>query len=727
MKSIYSTLSFVVATGFVAVQAADSWQYPVAPTTNQVDVFWGEKVEDPYRWMEDNSSEDLKKWIDAENVLTESYFASIPERSKLKERLTKLWNYERWGIPFKGGERMFVFRNDGLQNQSVLYVCEKAEQASGNDADWKVFFDPNKLSTDGTVAFSGLSVSDDGKWMAYGLSASGSDWQEWHVKDVATGEDIADHLKWIKFSDAQWAKNPDWAKREDAKADCGFFYCRYDEPDASRQYQADNTNQQIFFHRVGDSQNRDVLVFNRPEDPKQYFDAVVSNDDDYLIVSAHTGTAPLEEISIVNLRGRDATPICILPGFEADYRYIHNEGTRFWFFTDYQAPRGRVISFDISAPQKENWTEVIPQVRDTLEGVNVLNNRLIGHYLKDATSQIRIFALDGKLVREVTLPGGSSGAYGTVGGFGGKAKDRDTYYSYTDFTKPATIYRYDVQSGRSTLFKAAEVDFASSEYEVHQVFYPSKDGTMIPMFVSHKKGLELNGKNPTLLYGYGGFNISMLPGFSVIRAVWMEMGGVMAIANLRGGGEYGEDWHAQGIKLKKQNVFDDFISAAEWLISNKYTCSDKLAIQGGSNGGLLVGACLLQRPELFGAALPAVGVMDMMRYHLFTIGWAWNTDYGLVTNEDEFHALRAYSPVHNVKKGVKYPATLVTTADHDDRVVPAHSFKFAAALQAAQAGDKPVLIRIETKAGHSAGKPTSKRIEESVDMLSFLIRELNME
>lgn len=691
-----------------AINATEcNWKYPVAPTTNQVDEFFGVKVPDPYRWMEDNSSEDLGTWITEENKITSAYLKSIPERENIRARLTKLYNYERFGTPFKEGNRYFISHNNGLQNQSVLYTMDSL------DGEMRMLIDPNTLSTDGTVALSGLSVSENGKWMAYGLSASGSDWQEWRVRDVATGKDTQDHLEWIKFSSAEW--------RRDGS---GFFYCRYDKPDDQHQYQASNENQKIYFHKLGDKQEKDELIYARPDAPKQNFGVEISQDDRYLIIYAHTGTAPLEEISILDLKakaaGEKVEPLCILPGFDADYRYIYNEGTKFWFFTDYQSPRARIIVFDCTAPQKENWKTIIPQAEETLLGVSLVNNRIVAHYLKDATSQVKIFNLQGKLIREVCLPG-----IGTASGFWDKKNERETFYSFTSFTTPGTIYRYDMQTGVSSIYKKATSEFKSEQYETKQIFYPSKDGTKIPMFIVYKKGLELNGKNPTLLYGYGGFNISMRPGFSVKRALWMEMGGVLAVANLRGGGEYGEEWHQQGIKLKKQNVFDDFISAAEWLIDHQYTSTEKLVIEGGSNGGLLVGACLLQRPDLFGAAVPEVGVMDMLRYHLFTIGWAWHSDYGLVDNEDEFHALRAYSPVHNIKKGIKYPATFITTADHDDRVVPAHSFKFAAALQAAQAGSEPILIRIETKAGHSAGKPISKRIEESTDVLSFMVHELN--
>lgn len=678
-------------------------KYPETPTTNQVDTFHGVEVQDPYRWMEDNNSETLKNWVQEQNKLTFGYLETIPEREKIKERLTQLWNYERFGIPTRQADRYFIYKNDGLQNQSVLYTMTSLE------ADLEELIDPNKLSQDGTVALSGISISEDARWLAYGLSASGSDWQEWRVRNIETREDTADHIRWVKFSSAVWRKDGS-----------GFYYCRYDEPDAANQYQSSNENQKIYFHKLGQSQEKDTLVYHRPDFAKLNFSVTVTEDDRYLVISAHSGTAPLEEIYYIDLANPKAKPVTLLPGFDADYRYIASEGTRFWFFTDFEAPRGKVISLDLAAPEKANWKTVIAQAPETLLGADVVNHRLVANYMKDACSQVKIFDMEGRFVREATLPG-----IGTVGGFGGKKEYRETFYSFTSQTTPSQIFRYDMQSGQSTLFKKPTVDFQSSQYETKQVFYPSKDGTLIPMFITHKKGLTLNGENPTLLYGYGGFNISIRPGFSVTRAVWLEMGGVLAEANLRGGGEYGEEWHQQGIKLRKQNVFDDFIAAAEWLIAQKYTSSQRLAIQGGSNGGLLIGACMTQRPELFAVALPQVGVMDMLRYHLFTIGWAWHSDYGLAENEDEFRALYAYSPLHNLKKGTAYPSTMVTTGDHDDRVVPAHSFKFAAALQAAQTSPKPVLIRIETNAGHGAGKPTTKIIQEAADTLSFMVKEMN--
>lgn len=697
MTAFIGTLALSLNAGQVELK------YPQTPTTNQVDTFHGVEVQDPYRWMEDNNSETLKNWVQEQNRLTFGYLDTIPEREKIKERLTRLWNYERCGIPSRQADRYFIYKNNGLQNQSVLYTMKSLE------ADMEELIDPNKLSEDGTVALSGISISEDARWLAYGLSASGSDWQEWRVRDIETGEDMPDHIRWVKFSGATWRKDGS-----------GFYYCRYDEPDAANQYQSSNENQKIYFHKLGQSQEEDTLVYQRPDFAKLNFSVTVTDDDRYLLICAHSGTAPLEEVYYIDLASPEAKPVTLLPGFDADYRYIANEGTRFWFFTDFEAPRGRIISLELAAPEKANWKTVIAQAPETLLGADTVNHRLAASYMKDACSQIKIFDMEGRFIREVTLPG-----IGTVGGFGGKKEYRETFYSFTSQTTPSQIFRYDMQSGQSTLFQKPTVDFQSSQYETRQVFYPGKDGTRIPMFITHKKGLTLNGDNPTLLYGYGGFNISIRPGFSVTRAVWLEMGGVLAEANLRGGGEYGEEWHQQGIKLRKQNVFDDFIAAAEWLIARKYTSSQRLAIQGGSNGGLLVGACMTQRPELFAVALPQVGVMDMLRYHLFTIGWAWHSDYGLADNEEEFRALYAYSPLHNLKKGTAYPSTMVTTGDHDDRVVPAHSFKFAAALQAAQASPKPALIRIETSAGHGAGKPTTKIIQEAADTLSFMVREMN--
>ncbi len=678
--------------------------YPSSHKLDQIDEYNGVQVPDPYRWLEDPDSDETKVWVEAQNEVTFSYLNEIPLREQIKQRLTKLWDFEKYGIPFKEGDRYFYFKNDGLQNQSVLYTLTTL------DAEPKVLLDPNTLSEDGTVALSGLSISENGELLAYGLSTSGSDWQEWKVRDVETGVDLPDHLKWIKFSGASWSYD-----------NHGFFYSRYDEPNEATKLEDVNYFQKLFYHQLGKPQSEDVLIYERSDQKEWGFNGGVTEDGRYLIISVWQGTAPKNLLFYKDLTNPDAQVVELISEFEASYSFIDNDGSVFWLSTDLDAPRGRVIAIDTTKPAREHWQEIIPQAAETLEGVSLLNNQFVADYLKDAHTQIKIFDLNGSFVREVALPG-----IGSAGGFGGKRYDTETFYSFTSFTTPATIYHYDMVSDESTVFRQPKVDLNPADYETKQVFYSSKDGTQVPMFITYKKGIQLDGNNPTYLYAYGGFNISITPSFSVGLAVWMEMGGVYAVPNLRGGGEYGEEWHQAGTKLNKQNVFDDFIAAAEWLIANKYTSPAKLAIGGGSNGGLLVGACMTQRPDLFGAALPAVGVMDMLRFHKFTIGWAWAPEYGSPDNPEEFKALYAYSPLHNLKPGTSYPATMITTADHDDRVVPAHSFKFAAALQAAHAGAAPVVIRIETKAGHGAGKPTAKIIEEIADRWAFLVRTLSV-
>jgi prolyl oligopeptidase len=691
------------------------FSYPKAKKIDQVDDYHGTKVADPYRWLENPDSPESREWIEAENKITFDFLGKIPAREKIKQRLTDLWNYERFGVPFKEGNRYFISRNDGLQNQSVLYTMDTLT------AEPRVLLDPNKLTADGTVALKGYAISEDGEYMAYGLSSAGSDWEEWRVKRVSTGQDTDDVLNWVKFSGASWTHDGS-----------GFFYSRYDAPKEGQKLQELNYFQKLFFHKRGTPQSEDVLVYHRPDQKEWGFGGQVTEDGRYLIISIRQGTdtknrvfykeivpgQPVSELAY----GKGAKVIELLNDFDASYEFVANDGPIFWFQTDLDAPRGKIIQIDTREPKRANWKVIIPEGKDTIQGASAVNRQLIVSYMKDASSTVEIFDLTGKKVRSVELPG-----VGSVGGFGGEMKDTETFYAFTSFTRPSTIYRYDLVKGESTVFRAPKLKFDPANYETKQVFYNSKDGTRVPMFIVHKKGLALNGNNPTLLYAYGGFNISLTPSFSASSMVWLEMGGVYAQPNLRGGGEYGEDWHQAGTKLRKQNVFDDFIAAAEWLVANKYTQPQKLAIAGGSNGGLLVGAAITQRPELFGAALPAVGVMDMLRFHKFTIGWAWVSDYGSADNAEEFKALYKYSPLHNLKKGTKYPATLITTADHDDRVVPAHSFKFAAAIQEAQGGEDPVLIRIETKAGHGAGKPTAKIIEEAADRYGFLVKALEME
>ncbi|MDM9585798.1 prolyl oligopeptidase family serine peptidase [Nostoc sp. GT001] len=685
--------------------SSENLTYPTSHKSNQADNYHGTSVADPYRWLEDPDSEETRTWIEAQNQVTFGYLSEIPAREKIKQRLTKLWDYEKYGIPFKEGERYFYFKNDGLQNQSVLYTLKTLDDQP------QVLLDPNKLSEDGTVALSGLSISEDGKLLAYGLSSSGSDWQEWKVRNVETGEDLQDHLKWIKFSGASWTHDHQ-----------GFFYSRYDEPNEKTRLEDVNYYQKLYYHQLGKPQSEDVLIYHRPDQKEWGFSGGVTEDGRYLIISIWLGTDSKNLVFSKDLTNHNTEVVELIKQFEADYSFIDNDDSVFYFRTDLNAPRGRVIAIDTKKPAKENWQEIIPQSAETLESVGILNNQFVADYLKDAHSQIKIFDLKGAFIREVELPG-----LGSAGGFGGKRYDTETFYSFTSFTIPGTIYRYDMVTGKSEIFRQPVVDFNPDDYETKQVFYHSKDGTRVPIFITHKKGIKLDGNNPTYLYAYGGFNASMTPGFSVSLLVWMEMGGVYAMPNIRGGGEYGEEWHQAGMKDKKQNVFDDFIGAAEWLIANKYTKTEKLAIAGGSNGGLLVGACITQRPDLFGAAIPAVGVMDMLRFHKFTIGWAWTSEYGSADNPEEFSVLYAYSPLHKIKPNTAYPATLITTADHDDRVVPAHSFKFAAALQEAHTGEAPTLIRIETKAGHGAGKPTAKIIEEAADKWAFLVRVLDVE
>lgn len=697
--------SFVFIASLTASVMAQTFMYPKAKKVDQVDDYHGTKVADPYRWLENPDAEDSHAWIEAQNKLTFTFLDQIPERAKLKERLTKLWNYEKYSSPFKEGGRYFFSKNDGLQNQSVLYTADSLEAAP------RVLLDPNALSKDGTVALSGLAISHDGRLMAYALASAGSDWQEWKVRDVQTGKDLDDHLKWSKFSGASWTA--------DHK---GFYYSRYDEPNEKTKLEDANYFHKLYYHRVGTKQSEDVLVYERKDQKEWGFDGKVTDDGGYLIISVWRGTDPKNLVFYQDLKAKDAKVIELIKDFEAAFSFIGNDGAVFYFRTDLNAPRGRVIAIDTRKPERESWKELVPQSAETIDGdsgVNLVNNQFVVSYLKDARSQIKVFDLKGKLVREIGLPG-----LGTAADLRGKRKDTELFYLFTGFTSPGTVYGVDLTTGKSFVFRAPKVDFNPNDYETKQVFYTSKDGTRIPMFITHKRGLQLDGTNPTYLYGYGGFNVSLTPAFSIGNLVWMEMGGVYAQANLRGGGEYGEDWHQAGMKLKKQNVFDDFIAAAEWLIANKYTSTPKLAIGGGSNGGLLVGACITQRPDLFGAALPAVGVMDMLRFQKFTIGWAWTSDYGSSDNAEEFQALYKYSPLHNIKPGAKYPATIVTTADHDDRVVPAHSFKFAATMQEAQAGANPILIRIETQAGHGAGKPTAKIIEEIADKWGFLVKVL---
>ncbi len=701
----FALLAFAIALFAADDAPTPALTYPHAKTVNQIDDYHGVKVPDPYRWLEDTDSPETREWIEAENKLTFQYLEQIPYRQAIHDRLKTLWNYERFSVPEQQGGRYFYQHNTGLQNQSVLLVADSLS------AEPRLLLDPNTLSADGTVALVGHAVSDDGKLLAYGTAASGSDWMEWHVREVDTAKDLPDTLRWVKFSGASWTK--------DGK---GFFYSRYDEPKAGAPLRDANYFHKLYYHRLGTPQSEDTLIYDRPDNKELGFAGNVTDDGRYLIITVWQGTSPKNRLYYKDLNDPSAPVVKLLDDFDAEYHFIDNDGPVFWIKTDLEAPRGRLIAIDTRHPERAHWKTLVPQSADKLEHANVINDKFVLGYLKDAQTEVRLFDLEGNFLRTVDLPG-----IGTAEGFGGKRKDKETFYAFTSFIDPTTIYRYDFSAMKSSVFRRPKVDFDSSQYETKQVFYHSKDGTRVPMFITAKKGLKLDGQNPVLLYAYGGFNISLTPAFSVGNAVWLEMGGVYAQPNLRGGGEYGEEWHEAGTLLRKQNVFDDFIAAAEWLVANQYTSPAKLAIRGGSNGGLLVGACMTQRPDLFAAALPAVGVMDMLRFHKFTIGWAWTSDYGSSDDAAQFRAIYAYSPLHNLKPGTRYPATLVTTADHDDRVVPGHSFKFAATLQADQAGPAPVLIRIETKAGHGAGKPISKQIEETADSWAFVARNLNMQ
>ncbi len=680
--------------------------YPVTKTVDQIDEFHGTKVEDPYRWLEDDvrTSKDVAAWVESQNAVTFEFLKSIPQRDTIQKRMTELWNYEKIGAPFKRGGRYYFSRNDGLQNQNVLYQQETL------DSDAQVLLDPNAWSKDGTVALSGSAFSHDGRYVAYGIQDAGSDWNTWKIMEIETGKVLEDELKWVKFSGADWTP--------DSK---GFFYARYPKPEEGAAFTSLNTNMKVYYHRVGTSQAADVLVYERPDHPEWGFQLNVSEDGRYLIITVWQGTDDRYRIVVKDLTEPYGLPYELIDNFDHEYSFVGNDDQVLYFKTSLEAPQRRVIAIDLKKPAQKDWTEIIGQTDNAMESVGIVGNMFICSYLKDAKTQIRLHAMDGAFVREVEFPG-----IGTAAGFDGRRKDTDTFYSFSSFASPPTIYRYNMITGESKLFRKADVKFNPDDYETSQVFYASKDGTKVPMFLCHRKGLKLDGTNPTLLYGYGGFNISITPTFSVSRITWMEMGGVLAVANLRGGGEYGQPWHKAGTKVNKQNVFDDFIAAAEWLIANKYTSPKKLAIQGRSNGGLLVGACMTQRPDLYGACLPGVGVMDMLRFQKFTAGRFWVDDYGSAENPEEFPALLKYSPYHNIKGGIQYPATMITTADTDDRVVPGHSFKFAAQLQASQSGTAPTLIRIETSAGHGAGKPTAKIIEESSDELAFLVKSLGM-
>ena len=684
--------------------SAGGLTYPETRRSSHVDIYHDVEVPDPYRWLEDSAAGEVHAWIDAQNNLTEYWIDRIPERAQIKARLEQLWDYEKFDVPVHKGGRYFFSHQEGLQNQPVLYW---SETLNGRPIE---LLNPNEFSSDGTVSLNAYKLSWDGRYLAYGLSDGGSDWQTWRVREVNTGEDLPDRLRWTKFANAAWT--------EDNR---GFFYSRYPESTSPLSERA-IFDQAVYYHKLGTSQSEDELIYHNAQNPKWLYSGAVTDDGSTLVLHIHQGTERKNRIYIKNLESSNASVVPMMDDFDAIYEYLGNEGSRFWFRTTNDASNGRVIEVDINNPSPSNWVEVIPESSDPIQSVSIINDKFIVNYLQDAHSVVQTFELNGRPAGGMRLEG-----MGTAWGFTGSRGDSETFYAYSDFITPPTIYKFDVARDETELFRKPFVDFDASQFEVKQIFYRSKDGTRVPMFIAHKKGIQLDGNNPTLLYGYGGFNVSLTPQFSVARSVWMEMGGVFALANIRGGGEYGRDWHLAGTKMQKQNVFDDFISAGEWLIDSGYTNSSKLAVQGGSNGGLLTGAVVTQRPDLFGAAIVQNGVLDMMRYHEFTIGWAWASDYGTSEDPEMVRELLRYSPVHNAYPGQSYPAVMVTTADHDDRVVPAHSYKFAAALQRAQASANPVLIRIQMRAGHGMGKPTSILIDEVSDIWAFLANQFDME
>lgn len=706
LQRLFWAFSLALSLPLATIAGEPDLKYPETKRIDHVDDYHGVKVPDPYRWLEADvrESKEVKNWVTAQNKVTNKYLESIPERDAIRKRLKDLWNYERFSAPSLKGGRYFYTRNDGLQNQSVLYVQESLKDEP------RELIDPNKWSKDGTVSLAGVSVSPNGRYLAYAKSDAGSDWSTWAVKDVDTGKDLADEIKWVKFSSPTWTKDS-----------LGFFYSRYPEPKKGEKFQGLVFNPKLYFHRVGTPQADDVLVYHRPDHPEWGFQTSISDDGRYLVITIWKGTDDRYRVVYRDLQEPYAYPIDLIDNFENKYDFIGNDGPKFYFTTDYKAPRGRVIAIDIRKPAKENWQEVIPEGDSALTGVGFVSNLFVADYLKDARTQVKIFNTSGDFIREVDFPG-----IGTASGFGGSRSNTETFYTFNSFATPPSIFRYDMITGKSELFRQPKVKFDPNQFVTKQVFYKSDDGTKVPMFITYKKGLKLNGNNPTLLYGYGGFNISITPRFSLGTVAWMEMGGVYAVANIRGGGEYGKEWHQSAVKLNRPKAYEDFIAAAEWLIDNKYTSKKKIAIQGRSNGGLLIGAVMCKRPDLFGACLPGVGVMDMLRFHKFTAGRYWVDDYGSSDNPEEFKVLYSYSPYHNLKPGVEYPPTLVITADTDDRVVPSHSFKFISQLQYCQSGDNPVLARIETRAGHGAGRSTQQVIDEITDEWAFLVKNLKM-
>ncbi|WP_321346803.1 prolyl oligopeptidase family serine peptidase [uncultured Draconibacterium sp.] len=696
-----NTVLFVLASIvlFACTEQQQKLDYPVTKKGDVKDTYFGVEVADPYRWLEDDHSDETAEWVKAENKVTFGYLNQIPYREELEDRLSSIWNYEKVGAPFKEGDWTYFYKNDGLQNQYVVYRFKTGEDESTAE----VFLDPNTFAEDGTTSLSTLSFSENGKIAAYSISEGGSDWRKVIIMNTDTKEQMGDTLVDVKFSGISW------------KGDEGFFYSSYDKPEGS-QLSAKTDQHKLYYHKLGTAQKEDELIFGgTPEEKHRYVGGGVTDDNRYLVITASISTSG-NKLFIKDLTKPNSKLITIIGTDESDTYVIDNVGTKLYMVTNLNAPNQKVVTTDVSNPTPESWVDFIPETENVLSP-STGSGYFFAEYMIDAVSKVFQYDYDGNLIREVELPG-----VGSVSGFGSKKEDTEMYYTFTNYITPGSIYQYDFETGESELYRKPAIDFNPHDFESKQVFYTSKDGTKIPMIITYKKGTELNGKNPTILYGYGGFNISLTPSFSVTNAVWLEQGGVYAVANLRGGGEYGKKWHDAGTQMKKQNVFDDFIAAAEYLIAENYTSSDYLAIRGGSNGGLLVGAVMTQRPELMKVALPAVGVLDMLRYHTFTAGAGWAYDYGTAEDSEEmFDYLKGYSPVHNVKAGVEYPATLITTGDHDDRVVPAHSFKFAAELQAKQAGNNPVLIRIETDAGHGAGTPVSKTIEQYADLYGFTL------
>jgi prolyl oligopeptidase len=676
-------------------------KYPVTRKTDTVDTYFGTKIADSYRWLEDDRSAETGEWVKAQNKVTFDYLATIPFREKVKDRLTQIWNFAKVSAPFKKGKNYFFYKNDGIQNQSVLYV------QPGLSGTPKVLLDPNVLAADGTVSLGGLSISKDGKYLAYSINRAGSDWSEIYTMEIETGKKLTDEIKWVKFSDMAWKGN-------------GFYYSAYDAPIGGSELSNKNEYHKVFYHKIGDAQNKDVLIYEDKKNPLRNFSAGITEDEKLLLLYGSESTSGTS-LSVKELDKKDSEFIPLVSNFENNYGVVHSEGNKIYVVTDKGAPKYQLLEIDIHGkPEYENWKKVIPESTDLLESVSLANGKFVAKYLKDVSTRLYVFDMKGKKEREIKLPGVCK-----VDAFDSDKDDSLAFFSYKTFTAPDVVYKYNMITEKMTIWFKPEIDFKSDDYETKQVFYSSKDGTKIPMFITYKKGIKLDGKNPCFLFGYGGFNSYYSPEFRIDRAVFLENGGIYAIPGLRGGGDYGEDWHKAGTKCQKQNVFDDFIAAAEYLIKEKYTSSYMLAIHGRSNGGLLIGAVMTQRPDLAKVAIPTVGVLDMLRFHKFTIGWAWTSDYGSSENKEEFDCIIKYSPLHNVKS-VEYPATLVTTGDHDDRVVPAHSFKFIAALQEKQKGANPVLIRIDTNAGHGAGKPTSKQIEEYADIWSFVFYNLGM-